>query len=119
MRVFTSPIFDEIDNQARGSEYRHWFRLNIAHQVQDRLLRVCGDKVTRPGVYADIPHPLDYPCTTGLAPEEIAGAIARLHGDPDALAMLRLRLADTQTALFNLTVYNRDLHDGLAVLRRP
>lgn len=116
MRVYTAPLFDDIDKEGKGSEYRHWFRLNLPHDAQQRLSDVCGDRPTRVGSYEDIDTTIGYPCTTGLAPDVLAALVAKLRADPAALPLLRLRLADIETNLSNLAIYNKDLRDGLARL---
>lgn len=116
MRVYTAPLFDDIDNEGRGSEYRHWFRLNLPHDVQQRLSDACGDKRVRVGHYEDIDATIDYDCSPGLAPDPLASAAALLRNDPAVLPLLRLRLADVDTNLANLVTYNKDLRDGLARL---
>ena len=68
------------------------------------------------GRYEDIPGSLDYPCDPDLDAAQVAAAAASLRGDPAALQLLRLRLADVETGLSNLRVFNRSLRTGLAAL---
>ena len=114
MRVYTSPMFDEIDEEGRASEYRHWFRLKMPHDLQRRLREVCGDREVVVGVFGHTRGSLDYPCRLGMPAGELAAASATLRTDPAALPLLRLRLADVETGVSNLTVYNRDLRSRLA-----
>lgn len=114
MRVYTSPMFQEIDQEGRHSQYRHWFRLNIDHEMQRRLSAACGDREVTVGVFEEIPGSLDYPCDPALDESSVPAAVAILRKDPAALRLLRLRLADVETGLSNLTVFNRSLRTGLA-----
>ena len=54
-------------------------------------------------------HVLDYPCTTGLRPVDIASNAAVPRRDPRFVALLRLRIADI-TAVANLTAYFAYIH---------
>ena len=81
--------------------------------MQQALADRCGDRVVEVGDYSGIATSLDHPCTLDLAPEAIAEAANTLRTDPQVLPLLRLRIADVQTSLQNLTVYNRDIRDDL------
>jgi hypothetical protein len=116
MRVYTSPMFLEIDQEGRGSQYRLWFRQHIDHELQRKLSADCGDREVLVGRFEDIPGSLDYPCDPDLDPAQVSAAVASLRGDPAALRLLRLRLADVETGLSNLRVFNRTLRSGLADL---
>ena len=117
-RVYTSPMFDDIVEEGRDSQYRKWFRLNLPHDVQQALSTACGDHVVPAGDYAGIDHSIDYPCSTGLPAGSVAAAVAILRNDPDAIRLLRLRFTDVQTSLFNLTVYYADMRDGLRAIAK-
>ena len=65
---------------------------------------------------APVPGRASGRCTTGLAPDVLAALVAKLRADPAALPLLRLRLADIETNLDNLAIYNKDLRDDLARL---
>ncbi len=112
-RVYSAPMFDYIVDEGRSSPYRQWFRLNIPHEVQQALAAACGDRVVTVGDYAGIAGSIDYSCSTGLTAETIAAAAASLRTDKDALRLLRLRVADVNTGLSNLRIYNADVRDGL------
>jgi hypothetical protein len=116
MRVYTSPMFLEIDQEGRNSQYRLWFRQHIDHDLQGRLSVACGDREVVVGRYEDIAGSLDYPCEPALEPAQLSAAVASLRADPAALQLLRLRLADVETGLSNLRVFNRTLRNGLAAL---
>jgi hypothetical protein len=119
MRVYTSPMFQEIDQEGRNSRFRLWFRQHIDHGLQRQLSVDCGDREVQVGRYEGIPDSLDYACDPGIDPAQVSVAVASLRGDPAALQRLRLRLADVETALSNLRVFNRTLRTGLASLARP
>lgn len=113
MRVYTDPEFEYFNLEGKNSEYRHWFRLNMPHEVQRKLSQACGDRVVTPGDYKDIAHMLDYPCSPGLSPAAVTTAAAILRNDQVVLPLLRLRIADVETSLSYLTLYSKDMHDGL------
>lgn len=115
-RVYTSPMFEYIVDEARNSPYRRWFRETVPHDVQQALAATCGDRNVLAGDYAGIDGSLDYPCSTGLPAESLAAAVAMLRSDPDAVRLLRLRVADVDTGLSNFTVYFTDIRDRLRVL---
>ena len=56
---------------------------------------------------------LDYPCTTGLPDTVIDAAADALRADPRTLQFLRVRIADLETRLVDLTSNNRDVFEGL------
>lgn len=112
-RVYTAPMFDRIILEGVNSQYRLWFRMNLPHDVQHALSAACGDRVAPVGDYEAIDHSIDYPCSTGLSAESAAGAAAILRNDPNAIRLLRLRFADAQSHLFNLTTYYAEMREGL------
>ena len=112
-RVYSAPMFDYIVDEGRASSYRQWFRLNMPHEVQQALAATCGDRTIAVGDYEGIDGSLNYPCSSGLPPATIAAAVAMVRGDPDAIRLLRLRVADVSTGLGNLTLYNADMRAGL------
>lgn len=116
MRVYTAPMFDNVVEEGMASEYRHWFRLHMPHDVQQTLADDCGDKFIAVGDYKEIDSQIDYPCAPRLSPEAISGAVAILRNDKQALPLLRLRLADVKTNVANMTTYFGDLRVGLRAL---
>jgi hypothetical protein len=112
-RVYSTQIFQRNIDEGQTSQYREWFRLNLPHDVQQALTTACGDHIVPDGDYAGIDHALDYPCSTGLSAESMAGAVAILRKDPDAIRFLRLRYADVESSLFNMTTYYASLRAGL------
>lgn len=117
-RVYSTQIFQRNIDEGQTSQYRQWFRLNLPHDVQQALTAACGDHVVPAGDYAGIDHVIDYPCSTGLSAESIAGAVAILRNDPDAISLLRLRYADVESSLFNMTNYYASLRNGLRAIAK-
>jgi hypothetical protein len=117
-RVYSTQMFQRNIDEGQTSQYRQWFRLSLPHEVRQALTTACGDRVVPAGNYAGIDHSIDYPCSTGLSAESVAGAVAILRNDPDALRLLRLRNADVESTLFILTTYNASLRDGLRAIAK-
>lgn len=113
VRLYNFPDLQEIVETAKHSEYRHWFRLNMPHAIEKALSDSCGDKLVAVGDYKGIATALGYPCSLSLPPGEIAQAASILRSDKTLLPLLRLRVADLQTSLDNLTRYSRDIRDDL------
>ena len=118
MEVYNTGQFDIMVNEGINSAYRKAFRMTLPHSVQRAVANACGDKLVQPGDFASVEDSLDYPCTTGLSPEQLADAVARLRANPDLLPLLRLRLLDVETSVSNLTNYYRSIREGLAALVR-
>lgn len=117
MDVYTQPQVELIDRHGQESDYRKAFRMALSHEVQQGLQEQCGDHVVLPGDYAGMKTVLDYPCTTGLAPDVIASSAAILRKDPKFVALLQLRVTDIKSDVANLTtyfVYIRDPLKGIA-----
>ncbi len=117
-RVYTTPMFDYIIDEGRASSYREWFRRNMPHDVQQVLAAGCGDRNVAVGNYTGIDGSLDYPCSVALPVESVAAAAALLRGDPEAQRLLRLRVADVDTGLSNLTAYFGDMRRGLQAVAK-
>lgn len=117
-RVYTSPMFDDIVDEGQHSQYRQWFRLNMPHEVQQAVTTACGDRIVPTGDYARIDGSIDYPCSTDLPAESVAAAVAILRNDRNAVRLLRLRVADAETSLFNLAIYYADMRHGLRAIAK-
>lgn len=117
-RVYSAPLFDYIVEEGRTSPYRQWFRLNMPHDVQQGLATGCGDRNIVVGDYAGIDGSIDYPCTTGLSADTIMAAATILREDPEALRLLRHRVADVDTGMSNLGLYNAPMRDGLRTIAK-
>lgn len=106
MDLYSTPVFDWLPEEGRSSQYRQFFRKRVPHHVQDAVATACGDRVALPGDYAGIGGALDYPCRIGLPAADIATAAGILRDEPDALPLLRLRIADTGTNIAQLEYYS-------------
>lgn len=99
--VFTTPIFGQIADDGRKSEYRRIFRRTVAHDVQNDLLKRCGDRSIK--VFEQpLVGLLDYPCALGVSAVKTSAAVKALREDKDFVPALRLRFADVQTNLADL-----------------
>ena len=78
MRLYNFPMLEEIVEEAKHSEYRHWFRLNMPHDVQQALSDACGDTVVAVGDYKGIDATLDHPCSPRLSPQSAWGVFQKL-----------------------------------------
>lgn len=121
VRLYNFQSLEEIVEEAKHSEYRHWFRLNMPHAMQQALSDACGDRFVAVGDYKNIATSLDHACVLRLSPEAIAQAAAILRNDKLVLPLLRLRIADLQTSIDNVTTFNRDIRDDLRAVaaKRP
>ena len=115
-RIYNLAVFDSLVQEGLHSRYREAFRMRLPNDVQRALGAQCGDRVSIPGDYTTIHAKLDYPCRTGLPAGVIADAARALRSDPDMLRFLRLRIADTETRIFDLTRNNRSVMDNLRTI---
>ena len=106
MDLYSTPVFDWVPEEGRASQYQQWFRKRVPHPVQGAVALACGDRVVLPGDYAGIGGALDYSCNIKLPAADIASAAEILRNDPDALPLLRLRIADTATNIAQLEYYS-------------
>lgn len=118
MRLYTAPMFDSIHEEGMDNPYRKAFRMAIPYEVQNALESACGDRLVPTGDYKDIQHSLDHPCSPGLSPGAMAASAAILRNDPHFLEFQRLRIADIETNLGNLTVSYGDIRKGLRAVAR-
>ena len=113
MRLYNSPAIDNMAREGMQSRYREAFRMTLPNDIQRTLAKNCGDRYIETGDYAAITGLLDYPCTTGLSAQAIAESAKALRSNPDLLPLLRLRIADVETRLVDLTTNNRTILDNL------
>ena len=114
MRLYTTTNLNNIAQEGRASLYRRAFRMAVPNEVQRSLEKSCGDRVPVVGDYhTNFKDAIDYPCTTGLPEDTIAASAALLRSDPDLIPLLRLRIADLETNLGNLLVYEGDIRTAL------
>jgi len=100
--AYSSPLFDQIMNEGRQSEYRELFRKTVSASVQRDLLNQCGDRIVPPLDYRGIVHSLDYPCKLDIPADKIRAAAQALRSREGLVSALQLRFADVETALGNL-----------------
>ncbi len=118
IRLYNLAVFDNLVQEGMRSRYREAFRMSLPNSVQRALSKICGDHVIRPGVYAAIHGNIDYPCHTGLSAQTIAESAQALRSNPDIKHYLRLRIADLETRLFDLTGNNRDIMENLRAIAK-
>lgn len=122
IKVYTTPMFDNIRQEGVSSRYREAFRMAVPIAVQRAVSASCGDRNVIVGDYKSIVDQLDYPCTTGLPPEALREGAAALEADPLIPQLLRLRIADIETRRGDmLAPVNKDIREGLRayVERQP
>jgi len=112
VRAYSVVTIDNTVKEGIESSYRALFRMNVPNDVQRALASQCGDRYILPGDYRDFDHVIDYPCKSGLPDATIDDAAAALRADPQTLRFLRLRVADLETRLADLTGNNRDVFEG-------
>ncbi len=120
IRLYNLNVFDNLVQEGMKSRYREAFRMSLPNDVQRALGQHCGDRVSRAGDYTTIRGNLDYPCRTGLSAQAIAESAQALRANPEIVRSLRLRIADTETRMFDLTRNNRTIMENLrAIAREP
>ena len=118
MRLYNIATFDNLVREGMQSRYREAFRMTLPNDVQRALGKQCGDRYIRPGDYAAIHGNLDYPCSPDLSAQQIAESAKALRSNPDIVRFLRLRIADLETRLVDLTSNNRDIMENLRAIAR-
>ena len=118
IRLYNLAVFDNLVQEGMHSRYREAFRMSLPNDVQRALGKNCGDRVSRPGDYTTIHGNLDYPCRTGLPAQVIAESAKALRSNPDIVRFLRLRIADLETRMFDLTRNNRSVMENLRVIAK-
>ncbi len=98
------------------SRYREAFRMTLPNDVQRALGGKCGDRFIRAGDYAGLGDLIDYPCRTGLPTDVIDEAVRSLRANDALVPLLRLRIADLETRLVDLTGNIRDVMQGLQTI---
>ena len=118
IRLYNLAVFDVLVREGVESRYRQTFRTSLPNYVQRAISKNCGDRVSRPGDYSTIQSNLDYPCQTGLSAQDIAVSASALRANPDILRFLRLRIADLETRMFDLTRNNRSVMENLRAIAK-
>jgi hypothetical protein len=118
VRAYGLATIDNAVKEGAESTYRKLFRMTVPNEVQRTLARQCGDRYIKPGDYTDFDHVIDYPCKTGLPAADIDAAANALRADPETLRFLRLRVADLETRIADLTSNNRDVLEGFVAIAK-
>jgi hypothetical protein len=118
IRIYNITTFDNLTREGSQSRYREAFRMSLPNDVQRTLARNCGDHIIHPGDYGAIRGNLDYPCSTGLPAGRIADSAKALRANRVIVPFLRLRIADLETRIFDLTGNNRDIMENLRRISR-
>ena len=114
IRVYTTPMFDNIRRDGVGSRYREAFRMAVPVAVQRALAQSCGDRTVVIGDYKSIVDQLEYACATGLPANDLSQAAAALRNDPLIAPLLRLRISDIDSRRGDLLApVNADIREGL------
>ena len=116
MRLYSFTTMDNMALEGRESRYREAFRVAMPNEVQHSLGRQCGDRYIDPGDYQAIASVLDYPCRTDLSAEAISEAAQVIRSTPALVPLLRLRIADIETRLGDLTGNNRTIMKNLRAI---
>ena len=116
MRVYNMPTLDNTVREGMQSRYREAFRMTLSNAVQRAIAQNCGDRFLEVGNYEGMANTLDYPCRTGLDEETIRTAASALRSNALMVPLLRLRIADIETRLTDLTGNNRAIVDGLRAI---
>ena len=113
MRVYNMPTLDNTVREGMQSRYREAFRMSIPNTVQRAIAQNCGDRFIEVGNYEGVANTLDYDCRTGLDEGTIRSAAAQLRSNTLLVPLLRLRIADIETRLTDLSSNNRVIVEGL------
>ena len=113
MRLYNMSTMDNMAREGRESRYRETFRMALPNEVQRALGRQCGDRYIDAGDYEAIASILDYPCGTELSAQTISESAQTLRSTPTLVPLLRLRIADIETRLGDLTSNNRTIMNNL------
>jgi hypothetical protein len=118
LQVYNFPTLDNMAREGMQSRYREAFRMALPNDVQRALNKNCGDRFVKPGDYEGLGNLIDYPCRTSLPEAVIDEAVAALRANSSLVPLLRLRVADIETRLFDLTGNNRDILQSLQAIAR-
>jgi len=118
MQVFNFPTLDNISREGMQSRYREAFRMSVSNDVQRALMKRCGDRFVEVGDYRGLVALLDYPCRTDLPVASIDEAATALRANEGLVPLLRLRIADIESRLVDLTGNNRDIRRGLQAIAK-
>jgi len=97
--IYSTTLYRNIKDEGINSRYRSAFRMLVPISVQEGVAASCGDRSSDIGDYEGIKTPLDYDCTTNLTQQEIDSAASTLRSDPTLAPLLRLRIANINSAV--------------------
>ncbi len=75
--------------------------------------KACAFVIPKEGQNLEFGELIDYPCRTGLPAEVIEDAVGALRANDSLVPLLRLRIADLETRLVDLTGNNIEVLRGL------
>jgi hypothetical protein len=101
INMFTNPMNSDNMKEAKDSEYRRLFRENVAADVQQELLKSCGDKNVETLDYSNLSGQIDYACTLNLPGDKIRAAANALKAQSRIIPALQKRYADLGTAIYD------------------
>ena len=110
--IYSTALYKNIKDEGIDSRYRVSFRMLVPIDVQEAIAAKCGDSSSDIGDYEGIKNPLNYDCTTGLTQQEIDNAAATLRADPRLAPLLRLRIANINSAI-STKVMSQDVLNSL------
>ena len=116
LQVYNFYTLDNLAREGAQSRYRETFRMSLPNEVQRALARNCGDRYVSTGDYKALDELIDYPCSTGLPAKAIDEAVTVLRANAALVPLLRLRIADIETRLIDLTGNNREIRKGLQAI---
>ena len=115
--IYSTSLYQNIKDEGINSRYRAAFRMLVPIDVQEGVAAKCGDRSSDIGDYEGIKTPLDYDCTTGLTQQEIDSVAATLRADSTLVPLLRLRIANINSAI-STRVMSREVLTRLDALSK-
>lgn len=97
--IYSTKLYENVKNEGINSPYRVAFRMRIPIKTQQAVASQCGDRSSEVGDFESLKNQLDYSCRTGLPPQEIDSAARSLRADPEFVPLLRLRIANMNSAV--------------------
>lgn len=97
--IYGTKLYENVKNEGINSPYRVAFRMRIPINTQQAVASRCGDRDVESGDFESLKNQLDYPCETGLPQQEIDSAARTLRADSEFVPLLRLRIANMNSAV--------------------
>lgn len=111
-RTYRITTLEKLVRESLESPYRQAFRMSIPNDLQRELQRSCGDRTVEAGDYQGIADVQGYPCSLELPQDAIDAAATSLRSDAMMVPMLRLRIADLETRVRDVSRNTRDAFEG-------